>query len=88
VAGTRARHARSPGRVSASTSRSGALRTLRRTSTLSSFLVVDARGEVGACRETREAVRDGEWAAKLPAEKTQELKPGSNRLEWRWHPRW
>jgi peptide/nickel transport system substrate-binding protein len=44
------------------------------------FLVVDARGEVVLVANA-EAVRDGEWVAKLPAEKTQELKPGSNRLE-------
>ena len=44
------------------------------------FLVVDARGEV-AFVANAEAAGDGEWVAQLPAETTQALKPGSNRLE-------
>jgi peptide/nickel transport system substrate-binding protein len=44
------------------------------------FLVVDARGEVVLVANA-EAVGDGEWVAQLPAEKTQALKPGANRLE-------
>jgi peptide/nickel transport system substrate-binding protein len=44
------------------------------------FLVVDARGEVVLVANA-EAVGDGEWVAHLPAEKTQALKPGANRLE-------
>jgi peptide/nickel transport system substrate-binding protein len=44
------------------------------------FLVFDARGEVALVADA-EAVRDGEWVAKLPADKTRALKPGSNQLE-------
>jgi peptide/nickel transport system substrate-binding protein len=44
------------------------------------FLVFDSRGEVVLVADA-EAVRDGEWVAKIPADKTQALKPGSNHLE-------
>jgi peptide/nickel transport system substrate-binding protein len=44
------------------------------------FLVFDARGEVALVADA-EAVRDGEWVAKLPADTTRQLKPGSNQLE-------
>jgi peptide/nickel transport system substrate-binding protein len=44
------------------------------------FLVFDARGEVALVADA-EAVKDGEWVAKLPADTTRELKPGSNQLE-------
>jgi peptide/nickel transport system substrate-binding protein len=44
------------------------------------FLVIDARGEVVFVANA-EAVGDGQWLAQLPAEKTQLLKPGANRLE-------
>jgi peptide/nickel transport system substrate-binding protein len=44
------------------------------------FLVFDSRGEVVLVADA-EAVRDGEWVAKVPADKTRELKPGSNYLE-------
>ena len=44
------------------------------------FLVFDSRGEVVLVAEA-EAVRDGEWVAKVPADTTRELKPGSNHLE-------
>jgi peptide/nickel transport system substrate-binding protein len=44
------------------------------------FLVVDARGEVVLVANA-EAVGDGEWMAQLPADKTQALQPGANRLE-------
>jgi peptide/nickel transport system substrate-binding protein len=44
------------------------------------FLVVNARGEVVLVAEAQ-ATGDGTWVAQLPAAKTQELKPGSNRLE-------
>src|SRR5262249_50912468 len=44
------------------------------------FLVFDSRGEVILVTDA-EAVRDGEWVAKVPADTTRELKPGSNHLE-------
>jgi len=44
------------------------------------FLVVDARGEVVLVADAQ-AIGDGEWVAPLPAAKTQQLKPGPNRLE-------
>jgi peptide/nickel transport system substrate-binding protein len=44
------------------------------------FLVVDARGEVVLVADAQ-AIGDGAWVAQLPAAKTQELKPGPNRLE-------
>jgi peptide/nickel transport system substrate-binding protein len=44
------------------------------------FLVVDARGEV-VFVDNAEAVGEGQWVAQLPAEHTQLLKPGANRLE-------
>jgi peptide/nickel transport system substrate-binding protein len=44
------------------------------------FLVFDSRGEVVLVADA-EAVRDGEWVAKIPADTTRALKPGSNHLE-------
>ena len=44
------------------------------------FLVFDSRGEVVLVADA-EAVRDGEWVAKVPADTTRALKPGSNHLE-------
>jgi hypothetical protein len=44
------------------------------------FLVFDSRGEVVLVADA-EAVRDGEWVAKVPADTTRQLKPGSNHLE-------
>src|SRR5215471_8258328 len=44
------------------------------------FLVFDARGTMVLVADA-EAVKDGEWVAKLPAETTQALKPGANHLE-------
>src|SRR5262249_51197141 len=44
------------------------------------FLVFDARGTMVLAADA-EAVRDGEWVAKLPADTTQALKPGANHLE-------
>ena len=44
------------------------------------FLVFDSRGEVVLDAQA-EAVQDGEWVAKIPADTTQALKPGSNHLE-------
>ena len=44
------------------------------------FLVFDSRGEVVLVADA-EAVREGEWVAKVPADTTRALKPGSNRLE-------
>src|SRR5262249_62419595 len=44
------------------------------------FLVFDARGEVVLAADA-EAVKDGEWVAHPPADKTRQFKPGSNHLE-------
>lgn len=44
------------------------------------FLVFNSRGEV-LLVASAEATADGEWVAKLPPEKSKELKPGVNRLE-------
>jgi peptide/nickel transport system substrate-binding protein len=44
------------------------------------FLVFDSRGEVVLTADA-EAVKDGEWIARVPAETTRALKPGSNHLE-------
>lgn len=44
------------------------------------FLVFDARGEAVLVADA-EAVQDGEWVARLPADTTRVLKPGANHLE-------
>ena len=51
------------------------------------FLVFDSRGEVVLVADA-EAVRDGEWVAKVPADTTRALKPGSNHLEVAVAPKW
>ena len=44
------------------------------------FLVFNSKSEV-ILSTNAELIQDGEWVAKLPAEKSKELKPGTNRLE-------
>jgi peptide/nickel transport system substrate-binding protein len=44
------------------------------------FLIFNSKGDL-VMSANADAGTDGEWIAKLPPEKTKELKPGSNRLE-------
>ena len=44
------------------------------------FLLFNAKSEV-VLSANAELVQDGEWVAKIPAEKSKELKSGTNRLE-------